>query len=357
MSVTMGWLDRVQKYWRGLQAARRLAPARRVALLRRVIVATSFPPFLQLYSGLYRLALWLAVRVLRASPAVKAIYLVGGLADGRLVPGISDIDFVVFADVPPGTDTAFMRRYCRLARLFPVLESWPECSEAFAPQTIYEARAKNHYLWAMAGTSYRLLYGEDLLARVRPRVGADLHLGLLAWASLFWDIPIRYLWSVPAPHPDRLLAASIYYRCATTVLQMDLSVDRDAPLESREATLADAERSLVAERDFIRELRKLAEDRFTREEPGLEDRSIGFLIRRVNSLLGKLRTGPFSAAAEGTRASVLHAPDGTLAELYLDPRDEQSIRRAIDLARRTWGSCYRAAYLSSYEQELPLASC
>jgi hypothetical protein len=290
------------------------------------------------------LAIRLAVAALRRSPSVRAVYLRGGCALDRIVPGISDVDFVIFADTRAGVDTHYMTRYRRVARWLPILEAWPAVYDALDPQLTYDRRAHHHYHWHTGREGWRLVYGEDLLRDVKLRSGSDLHLGILSWAAVFFDLPLRGLWSTSEPHPDRLLATSLLVRSAAVILQMELSVERAEPLSTRHAALEAGEAALPEEAGFLAELGCLEARTYRGAQPGLDDRTGVFLLRRINGLLGRMRTGRFSAAAAAHPEQVVHAPDGTLAELALSSAETELLELGVRRAREEWGDSYRAAY-------------
>ena len=67
-------------------------------LLQRVAVCTQFPPIVWLYRAVYALAVRLCVRRIGRIRGVRSIYLRRGLASGRAVYGLSDIDLLVMVE-------------------------------------------------------------------------------------------------------------------------------------------------------------------------------------------------------------------------------------------------------------------
>lgn len=317
-----------------------------VALARRAVVATSFPPLSQLYRGVYMLAAHLVTLAVRSSPSVRAVYLGGGCGRGQVVPGVSDIDLTLFVDLRPGADTGYARRYRSLLRLLPLLDAWPTVFDAENPQAEYERHARCEYEWFVGRRDWRLLYGEDLLSGVEMRTSTDMQLGLVCWAGIYSGLLIKILALYGSTTPDRILIVSACWRCSASALQIELSLSREEPLPTRQAALAAAQVELPEEAAFVTELRQLAANRFLREPPGLAERACAFLFRRSNSTMGKLRSGPFWASAPGMAADVCHEPDGTLAELYVTPEEHERIAWVVRLASEQWGSTYRAAYLA-----------
>ena len=67
-------------------------------LIQRIAVRTQFPPMVWLYRALYAAALWLCVRRLKKVRGVRALYLRRGLASGRVLYGLSDIDLLALVE-------------------------------------------------------------------------------------------------------------------------------------------------------------------------------------------------------------------------------------------------------------------
>jgi hypothetical protein len=214
-----------------------------------------------------------------------------------------------------------------------------------ALQEIYEARARYHHYWAVGQREWRLLYGEDLLASLTVRSGEALHLGLLCTISTYcWPL-INTLWSRAAPNPDRVLAASVCYRIAASLLQLELELLEDRPTEGRAKTLAAAREARPEEGAFLGELERLDAARFLREEPGLEDRTVAFLLRRLNEIMRRLPEGSFATPAPGLPRAVRHEPDGSLDEVALSAAEAAFVDRVVGTVRAGWPG-YRAAYLA-----------
>ncbi len=79
--------------------------------VQRLALLTQFAPFTWLYRGLYALAVRLCVRALRRIPGVLSIYLRRGLASGRPVYGLSDIDLAVIVADEGGARASSRVRY------------------------------------------------------------------------------------------------------------------------------------------------------------------------------------------------------------------------------------------------------
>ena len=96
-------------------------------LIQRIVVNTNFFPFSYTYGKIYDLSTAIATIWLRRVDGVLAIYLRRGLARGKIVYGLSDIDLAVIVkdDGVEGQSTKKKVRaiYNNLSRLIPLFGS------------------------------------------------------------------------------------------------------------------------------------------------------------------------------------------------------------------------------------------
>jgi hypothetical protein len=88
--------------------------------VHHAILRTYFPPFIHVYRGYYALAVRACAWRLRRLGGVRAAYLWRGLARGRSVYGLSDVDLLVLVDRHERVE-AVRRELGRLRPLFPVV--------------------------------------------------------------------------------------------------------------------------------------------------------------------------------------------------------------------------------------------
>ena len=176
--------------------------------VQSLVVATSFPPFKQLYIGAYWLVIWLTKRRLAGNPAVLAVYLKRSCATGDIVPGISDIDMAAVvtgrqvasgqkrpgAEKPPDKLAGLnMEWYYKYVDYFPILEDFVEIKVWADFQQRHLVRTRALYRLAEAKATWRVIHGEDLLAQLPDVKREDLHQGTYTEIFKWWKI---YLGSV-----------------------------------------------------------------------------------------------------------------------------------------------------------------
>jgi len=156
----------------------------------RILLRLQFQPFLFLFRAYYRLAISTSVRVLRRFEGVESIYLAGSLAGGRVLYGISDIDFVIFMQ---GRETDEVRTridglFSRLRRIFPVLGA--DRKTVFFQDSFAEKYADFPILQQLFDSDfhrYSLLFGKDRISDLPQRDPSDESRRLAClWKMKYW---------------------------------------------------------------------------------------------------------------------------------------------------------------------------
>jgi predicted nucleotidyltransferase len=139
--------------------------------LQSLAVLTQFPPFTWLYRRIYALAVRLCVRRLQRIRGVIAIYLRRGLASGRPLYGLSDIDLLVMVDGKQHNRVRaqVLYHYELLRRRIPML---PEGELAlYNPEefrTLYEQSPFYRQRFEQGRRHWQRLFGEDIFRNLPP---------------------------------------------------------------------------------------------------------------------------------------------------------------------------------------------
>ncbi len=141
-------------------------------VLQSVAVRTQFPPFVWLYRALYALAVRLCARRLGRMGGVRSVYLRRGLASGRAVYGLSDIDLLVMldGDAPQGTAGRVRRQYALLRRFVPMLPPEEELA-LYEPEQfrrLYERSPFYRLRFDRGRRAWRRLRGGDVFDLLPP---------------------------------------------------------------------------------------------------------------------------------------------------------------------------------------------
>jgi hypothetical protein len=153
---------------------------------RQFVAATSVGPLGLGYKAVYEIVARATARWLRTHPEVLAIYLKRGAAKGDLVPGVSDIDINIVTRNPLPYDNEIRRSYQRLADRFLLLDrslfiySQQEFLDCY-PNLVWAFRFhEGIHTW-------RLLYGADVVRRLKPLDGDHLEAALYYELKTWWS--------------------------------------------------------------------------------------------------------------------------------------------------------------------------
>ncbi len=138
------------------------------SLIIRWVARLYYPPFLWLFQAYYWLAIRLSCLLVCRVEGVKSIYLVGSLARGEAIYGLSDIDFKIFVAGQRDRQTHERIRRCFafLRRFFPVLGPPDEKGIYFldAFEADYRHYPLVQYLFEPTCFTHQLVWGEELIA-------------------------------------------------------------------------------------------------------------------------------------------------------------------------------------------------
>ncbi len=321
-------------------AASASAPAHR--LLRRLVLATSVPPLLQAYQGVYRLVTLLALRLFRSYPAIRAVSLSRGSAKGEVVPLVSDIDFLVIHDgLTQGERTELVAAYGRLARRTRLLDVHMQLlDEAWLRRQI---AMDDHFRFRFAEgkATWKLLYGRDYVAELPVPEPAALEPGLIAEIKVWWMLLVWRLLGPRKNSGEPIVRNSICYKAVSEVLKaidglarQRLTFDRAAALRAGKDGLDPTGRALVAR---LQEHRRRG---FRTPDPGIVADTTAFLLTHLDRFYGDARTLP-AGVTDGQKVRV-DAPFGEVPGGHAVLAAAQALTGAL---QQLWGDAFRGACL------------
>ncbi len=136
-----------------------------------------------LYGSIYRRVASATIAAIeRAFPGcVESVYSRGSGADGRVVPGISDVDlfFVLSDTVDADTHEAIQVRYRDLAARWPILDDRPWILRSSQVATLYRENPSLRFRVLETRAAGRPVHGSDPLASLPPASRDELALSLL----------------------------------------------------------------------------------------------------------------------------------------------------------------------------------
>jgi hypothetical protein len=262
------------------------------ALLRRLIVATSVPPFIALYHAVYRALIRFAVRRLRRFPSLRAVYLRRGLAEGRAIPGISDIDLAVVGDWDSGLQNVIAESWGRLARFCPLYDP---AIGIYTPQSLLEQFQTDpiaRHRLREGQLCWKLLFGEDCLRHLPPVSEDDAAVGYEGETRVWWTYFSRVAiegWQ----SSDRVFVNSLCYKAVAECIRMDCGLQGRPLLRLRGPALQDAlAEATGVEAEFLVRLWQSARRRHLSYRGEILADTHAFLLPFLERFHGRVRSHP-----------------------------------------------------------------
>ncbi|NNE07334.1 MAG: hypothetical protein HKN20_02105 [Gemmatimonadetes bacterium] len=286
------------------------APGLKLAV-RRFVLATSFPPFLALYLGIYKAVTTWALRAIRRHPHVEAVYLRRGGAKGRIVPLVSDIDFAVIGGpFPEEEERALRRAYDRLAHITTLLDRTLEIYTEEELRALHERNDYFRFRFIEGKATWKLLYsrtGSDPVAALPDMDITALHGGFANEVKVWWSLFAWRFFHDRKYNAESVTRNSFCFKTMSEALKMDLALTRDFLTFDREEALAKAMPGLEQnEQTLGARLLASASRGFRGDIPGVLEETHAFLIRHLNDFYARLGSSHSFAAATGHDARPGH---------------------------------------------------
>jgi hypothetical protein len=313
-------------------------------LVRRFVVSTSFPPFLQIYRAFYALVIHIAVRLFRKYPAIKAVYLRRGCAKEEILPGVSDIDFSVIVDrMDDKAKKELVCNYQRFARVTILPDRGLGVYDHETLDEIY-ATTRECYRFMEGKATWKLLHGKDYLADLPSLPIEDMYAGIYNEMKVWWTIFAWQLLQARKYHEETVTRNSACYKTICEVLKFDLALNhgvltffRSDALEQAKQLLSEKEKGILDKLEFM------ARKRFRIKDKAILDETTDFLLNYLDRIHREFRTHPFACSLK----SVTQKVDCPKNEGLWSEKEHAHIRLLIHHVKEKWSDTYRGAHLVS----------
>lgn len=286
---------------------------------RRLVLATSVPPVVNLWKGLYAALTAKAVRLFKQYPGVHSVYLRRGCAKGELIPGISDIDFALIGSCTDVELADLNQRYERLARRTALLD---QSLEIYTPDALQRLHAQSPYFqyrFTEGQATWRLIYGRDYLRELPPCTTDQLAAGLFYEIKVWWALFAGRLLLSNRLADDVVTRNSLCYKAVGETLKMESALDGGPLTFSRAQAMQDAcVRLPEHQRTLVSDLQQIAAARFLTDDPALVDRTTQFLLTRLDQFYGRFAHHPLMRTPGSITQRVEFNPD-----MHFSPGAEQ----------------------------------
>ena len=249
-------------------------------LVRRLVLATSFPPFLQIYRLLYAFVIRLTLRIFRRYPTIKAVYLRRGSAKGEILPLVSDIDFAVIGEpMDEGDKNELYDAYDRLARITTLLDQTLEVYDEETFYNNYETNDYFQYRFMEGKETWKLLYGKDYLADLPALPLGKMYGGFYTEIKVWWTVFAWKFFQSRKYNAEAVSRNNTCYKAVSEILKMNLALNYETLEFDRMQALKKSQRQFSGEeKGFLEKLERIAEKGFGVNDPGLLDETQDFLF-------------------------------------------------------------------------------
>lgn len=221
--------------------SRSFACSWKAALRRLLVVSAALAPVGRAYARVYHLLAWFGCWWFRRAAGTRAVYLTRG-ATGRIVPGVSDIDFKVIGDWESGERAELARRYARLARRMPLFDPHAalHLDTPASLRRLYDLDPYHRFRLHEGRAAWRLLWGEDLLAALPPLSTGAFLSGVHSEIKIWWTQFVYWALDPDLLRHDPIFRDSLCAKAAAEVLRMERLADGAPLATSREDALETA---------------------------------------------------------------------------------------------------------------------
>lgn len=313
-------------------------------IIRRFVVATSFPPFLQIYRAFYTLVIYIAVRLFKKYPAIKAVYLRRGCAKEEILPGVSDIDFSVI--VNHMDEKAKRDLVCTYERFAGATILPDRGLGIYDQETLGEtyATTRERYRFMEGKATWKLLYGKDYVADLPSLSIEEMYGGIYNEMKVWWTIFAWQLLQARKDHEEAVTRNSVCYKTVCEVLKFDLALNHGVLTFFRSDTLEQAKQVLSEkEKGIVDKLGFMARKRFRIRDKAILDETTDFLLNYLDRIHREFRTHPLARSLK----SITQKVDCPKNEGLWSEKEHAHIRRLTHHVKEKWSDTYRGVYLVS----------
>jgi hypothetical protein len=257
--------------------------------LRRAVVRTSVPGLLELYRWAYQQVIRGVTRRLQRYRSIQSIYLSRGCARDEILPGISDIDFIVVTSDDSPEIPAIGRTFRRLKKATAgLIDYYPRLVSDRA--TLFH-RWQTSPVWQSryleGQRTFRLLHGIDHLAALPPLTEMQKRGAIYAEMNRWWTVLASRVLNPPAR--TSLLQNVACYKVVAELLRLK------AAWSTGDLFVSKAEALAAHDGPLMRRLAQLAAHRFLSQDDAVVDETFQFTVEYFTRLWRTFPEHPFLA--------------------------------------------------------------
>ncbi len=314
-------------------------------LVRKFVLATSFPPFLYIYRFIYQMVILMTLGIFKKYPAIKAVYLRRGGAKGEIVPLVSDIDFAVIGEqMDEESKKELYFAYDRLAQTTTLLDQTLEVYDEETFYTHYESIDYFQYRFMEGKKTWKLLYGKNYLADLPELPIEKMYGGFYTEIKVWWALFAWRFFQARKYNEEAVTRNNACYKTVSEILKMNLALNHGIlEFDRKEALRQSKPLFSTKEKTFLEKLENMERKGFRPGYPAIVDETKDFLIDYLDSFYKEFQNHPYARSLK----EITQRVDCPEDELSLSEEDRVYIEQLVDYVKEKWAYKYRGAYLVS----------
>ncbi|HWP93459.1 MAG TPA: hypothetical protein VNN20_14800 [Thermodesulfobacteriota bacterium] len=314
-------------------------------LIRRFVLATSFPPFLQIYRAIYALVIRVTLGVFKKYPQIKAVYLRRGGAKGEILPLVSDVDFAVIGErLNEEDERELHQEYNRLVQVTTLLDRTLEFYDEGTFYNQYQTNDYFQYRFMEGKKIWKLLYGKDYLADLAELPIEKMYGGFFTEIKVWWSLFAWRFFQARKYNDEAVTRNNACYKTVSEILKMNLALNHGIlEFDRKKALELSSPQFKGKELAFLSKLEKKAKVRFRSDEPSILDEANDFVISYLDHFYGESRNHPYARPLRDVAQRV----DCAKGEMILNEEEDTHIGSLVHFVKENWPDSYFGAYLAS----------
>lgn len=298
------------------------------------MLATSFPPLLQLYRTAYHLVTAITVRMFRRYGAIRAIYLRRGGARGEILPLVSDIDFAVIVESMSAAEkTDLFDEYENLVRWTTLLD---KSLEVYDEADFFEVFNSNEYArfrFTEGKKTWKLVYGRDYVRELPDLSPGEMAGGFFTEIKVWWALFAWRFFQARKYNDETVTRNNVCYKTVSEVLRMDVALHHDDLPLSRAGALEKAIPFLSEETlPFVHSIKSIPANRYREKHHGIVDKTMGFLLAHLDQFYMRLTSHALAAPLADARQFI----DYDRSESHWGEREQSFLDRVVSFVHENW---------------------
>jgi hypothetical protein len=319
----------------GLPGWGRIASNIKLFIRRCVVESAAFPPLDAVYKAIYRMHVSYALRCLKTLPHTRSIYVARGVATGEIVSGVSDVDLVVLGEWSDPEQANVMAGLRRLSALSPLYDAslWQHAHTIAGLHSLYATDLYYQCRFDQGRTQWKLLFGEDVIARLAPppteRLAGGYYMDIRNW----WDTFKHSAFGTGPTARDSIFRHSVAFKAVGEIVNKSAGLRGNPLQDSRKKAIADARvQSKGWDRAYLERLDRSAETRHRRFEGDIREETFQFLLRHLDAMHARIGAASSFQNAGGA-AMRLDAPR---EEILLTAAAQAHVGEVLAHVKRQW---------------------